>query len=325
MDLVSVLDGKLVQLPQGDHTKGLGAVRLHIEAAIGHLRRGQSEGDTGAFTDTIYRCNQAFEGSVKEAYRVLAEKNPEKLTPAKIEAFLSSGSVLRTRVLDQFTNYRTGWRNPSTHDYMLDFDEDEALLAIVSVTVFAVVLCGQIDTKLAADLAKQRAVVPARRVPSTKPLLTEVSDRLVAFAKAYEDTQQGSIMEAYRHLEGSIAGHLAAEFSATEDVVVELGYRVQGREADVAVLRRDELIAVEVKRMARPMASMAYSGISYLTELIRRGLTGGILFLYLAGDKDFSAQEIKISDHETIYVVTGSTMKKVLARLFHGWNPSEAD
>ncbi|MCK1339153.1 hypothetical protein IVB38_24875 [Bradyrhizobium sp. 38] len=41
----------------------------------------------------------------------------------------------------------------STHDYALDFDEDEGLMAIVSVTVFAIVLCDQIDGKLPFDTA----------------------------------------------------------------------------------------------------------------------------------------------------------------------------
>ena len=101
--------------------------------AANHLKRGSDTADDTAFTDAIYRANQAFEGSLKEAFRVVAAKDPEKVRPFDIENFLQENSILRGRVLEQMSRYRPEWRNPSTHDYQLDFDEDEALLAIVSV------------------------------------------------------------------------------------------------------------------------------------------------------------------------------------------------
>jgi hypothetical protein len=156
MDVQSILIGKVSKLPDGEHSEGLKAVLLHIESAVRHFRRGQQESDETYFTDAIYRCNQAFEGSIKEAYRVLASKNPDKITPAEIESFLASGDILRKRVLDQFTNYRREWRNPSTHDYKLDFDEDEALLAIVSVAVFAIVI--RLTTSSLSYQPRQRRV-----------------------------------------------------------------------------------------------------------------------------------------------------------------------
>lgn len=310
VDIVRVLDEKIERLPLGDYTKGLKAVRLHIDAAIGHLRRGEVDGDTGAFTDAIYRCNQAFEGSVKEAYRVLANKPPEKLTPAKIEAFLSSGDVLRKRVLDQFTNYRTEWRNPSTHDYMLDFDENEALLAIVSVTVFAAVLCDQMDTKIAADLAQQSAVPPAEPVPATTPLIAEVTERVIDFARTYADGPSGPT-EAARHLEGSLAGQLASDFSTSPDVSVVTGFRLEGREADIAVRRDDEIVAVEVKRMQRPIKSVIFSGLAYLSDLLGRGFSDGVLLLYLDGDDGFSLREIKNPEGQVLRAVFGDKVNEL--------------
>src|SRR5437764_425266 len=98
MDVQSILASKISKLSSGDHSAGLDAVRLHIDSAVRHFKRGQQDGDETCFTDAIYRCNQAFEGSIKEAYRVLALKNPEKVAPAEIEAFLASGKVLRKRV-----------------------------------------------------------------------------------------------------------------------------------------------------------------------------------------------------------------------------------
>ncbi len=112
MDIQEVLNNKIKSLPAGDHLAGLKAVKLHIDSAVRHLTRGQSDEDETLFTDVIFRCNQAFEGSIKEAYRVLAGKDPQGITPADIEKFLASANLLRKKVLDQFTIYRREWRNP---------------------------------------------------------------------------------------------------------------------------------------------------------------------------------------------------------------------
>ncbi len=130
MDLISILQSRVTSLPDGPYSVGLKAVLQHVEVAAKHLARGQSTDDETAFTDAIYRTNQAFEGSLKEAYRVLASKDPTGVRPFDIENYFQQQSILRPRVLAQFTTYRTEWRNPSAHDYRLEFDEDEALLAI---------------------------------------------------------------------------------------------------------------------------------------------------------------------------------------------------
>jgi hypothetical protein len=73
MDLQKILREKIDALPDGLHMKGLRSVKLHIDNAAKHFERGHRESDQSLFTDAIYRCNQAFEGSIKEAYCVLAE------------------------------------------------------------------------------------------------------------------------------------------------------------------------------------------------------------------------------------------------------------
>ena len=137
MNLVETLQKKIEVLGAGEYVPGLRAVLMHIETAFKHLSRGQRTDDQAAFTDAIYRTNQAFEGSIKEAYRVLAGQDPTKTRPFDIENYLEKNSVFRTRVLNQISSYRKEWRNPSTHDYKLDFDESEAFLAIVSVSALA--------------------------------------------------------------------------------------------------------------------------------------------------------------------------------------------
>ena len=63
MDLLDLIRIQINALPQGAHLQGLRSVLHHIETGYKHFARGQSDGDEFAFTDTIYRTNQAFEGS----------------------------------------------------------------------------------------------------------------------------------------------------------------------------------------------------------------------------------------------------------------------
>ena len=151
MDIVDILRNKISVLEPGEHSTGLKATLSHIETAFRHLLRGQRDEDQTAFTDAVYRTNQAFEGAIKEAYRVLTKSNPENVRPYDIELHFSKSATFRRRVLDQFTNYRKEWRNPSTHDYKLDFNESEAFLAIVSVTAFSCLLLDEITQKIAHD------------------------------------------------------------------------------------------------------------------------------------------------------------------------------
>jgi hypothetical protein len=77
MDITKIVKDRVATLSDGDHKAGLFAVVRHIEVAEEHLVRGNL-GDHSAFTDAVYRSNQAFEGSLKEAYRVLTDKDPAK-------------------------------------------------------------------------------------------------------------------------------------------------------------------------------------------------------------------------------------------------------
>jgi len=87
MDLLAILNQRIESLATGEHIPGLRSVLQHIQVAARHLTRGAESGDDTAYTDAIYRTNQAFEGSLKEAYRVLANKDPSKVRPYDIEGF----------------------------------------------------------------------------------------------------------------------------------------------------------------------------------------------------------------------------------------------
>jgi hypothetical protein len=222
MDLFAILRLKIDTLPDGDYSPGLSAVLLHLETSFGHLRRGREDDENTAFTDVIYRTNQAFEGSVKEAYRVLAEKDPAKKTPAQIEEFIQRENIFRPKVMARFVDYRSEWRNKSTHDYKLDFDEGEALLAIVSVSAFAWMLIDQIaekvafrNSKIAAEGKKEE--LEKHIATEQAPLIYFIKDMLIEFAKQQGDASQ---IQTETQLLGSLAGFFASLAPSQGDCTV---------------------------------------------------------------------------------------------------------
>ncbi len=230
---------------------GLQSVLRHIEAAYRHLTRGQNEEDETAFTDAIYRTNQAFEGSIKEAYRVLEAKDPQRLSPHQIEVYFEKNKVFRDRVLWQFTNYRTNWRNPSTHDHNLDFDEDEAFLAIVSVSAFTKLLVDQIAEKL-SFLAAQKDVGSADRAAaanSDAPLVERAVNLLLQFGKHYAANNPSVPIETEAQLMGALAGFLSSVAPDLRSTTGRLYRGTQPHYVDLEIAKDDEnKVLIELKR-----------------------------------------------------------------------------
>lgn len=252
MDLIATLRDKINALDDGNYMPGLRAVLLHIETAFRHLSRGQKDGDETAFTDAIYRTNQAFEGSIKEAYRVLAGKDPAKKSPFEIESYLEKNGVFRARVLKQFTNYRTEWRNPSTHDYKLDFDESEAFLAIVSVTAFACLLLDEISEQLSflrsrAATESQRELIQHRISPSDTDLVSGFIRAIQEFSLQYQPVSASS-HETEAQIIGALHGFLVTALPEVQVIPEPQLDPDRPFRADLLVQRGDETIVVEVKR-----------------------------------------------------------------------------
>ncbi|WP_312147484.1 hypothetical protein [Stutzerimonas kunmingensis] len=255
MDLVDTLRKKILVLEEGEYIPGLKAILLHIETAFRHLSRGQESEDDTAFTDAIYRTNQAFEGSVKEAYRVLACQDPAKKRPYDIENYLEQHNIFRSRVLSQLAIYRTEWRNPAAHDYKLDFDESEAFLAIISVSAFACLLLDQIAERLA--YTKSQAEAEAQKIQLAASLaqtlnadlLARVTDLLLQFCATHmppASTSSGKLTES--QVIGALHGFLA---SAAPELSVQTEARLDAEKyfrADLLITRGEDRLVIELKR-----------------------------------------------------------------------------
>jgi hypothetical protein len=282
MDLVDILRKKINVLKDGEYMPGLKAVLLHIETAFRHLSRGQDSEDDTAFTDAIYRTNQAFEGSIKEAYRVLAGQNPEEKSLFNIEKYLGQNKIFRSRVQQQLTTYRTEWRNPSTHEYKLDFDENEAFLAIVSVSAFSCLLLDQIAERLAFEESQAEAKAHTAGVatlPTASSLMARVTQLLTEFCSIHlpSATSAGRLTEA--QAVGALHGFLSSAAPALRvETNKSLGPNGMFR-ADFLITEGKESLVVELKR-GSPRQSYT-NAIAQVTHYVLIGSIGSGILLFL--------------------------------------------
>lgn len=298
MNLLEIVREDVEGLPAGPHVEGLRSVIRHVSAAEAHLTRGRDQKDDSAFTDAIYRSNQAFEGSIKEAYRILADKDPSRASIFTIENYLQRNRIFRDRVLAQFKNYRTEWRNPSTHDYNLDFDEDEALLAIVSVSAFAKLLVDQISERLAFNAVKDDIAenpLPEIRVPSSN-LVDRVTSLLLAFGQTYARSSQNVSFET----EAQIVGALVAFMSSSDrhlELRVEHAISASGRKlrVDLLVQLGQAKVVVEIKRSA--LTTIQESHISQILSYVAAaGAVGGVLFYVGRREEEYAVNRYRSAE-----------------------------
>lgn len=254
MDLVALLRRQIAGLPSGADKPGLEAVVSHVDCAFRHRQRGIDSADDTLFSDAIYRCNHAFEGSMKEAYRVITGKDPDKVTPYEIENYLDKNAVFRPRVVKQLSIYRTDWRNPSTHDYKLDFDQSESLVAIVTVAAFTSLILDEIAEQLSfakskAETDKAPPPAPQKAPGQAQNLQSQVSQLIQQFCSAHiPPTNTDAPPPTERELLGALHGYLA---SAAPDLTVEIEPQIRADKPfrpDLVIKIGGERLVVELKR-----------------------------------------------------------------------------
>lgn len=179
---------------------------------------------------------------------MLAGKNPARVRPFDIENHLKQEKVFRSRVLVQLTNYREEWRNPSAHDYCMDFDEDEALLAIVTVAAFSIVLIDQMIERLSFERARADATIPVKLNCESQPLLQRVVSLIKDFTTefALKNAARDQIFET--EITATLAGYLA---KVAPDLVGQIDAplcETEMKRADLLVGTASQQIVVEIKR-----------------------------------------------------------------------------
>jgi hypothetical protein len=182
-------------------------------------------------------------------------------------------------VLSQFTRYRQEWRNPSTHDYRLDFDEDEALLAIVSVSAFAIVLVDQMSETLNFKLARDTAV-PIRPAPDpSRSLAEQVAEALFTFQFIPAPRiVEGRPRES--EVVGALWGYLSSALPGLQVATDALLTEGSPLRADLLVTLRERRLIVEVKHY-QPDRGQPDEGVDQVRRYMQLAhLPEAVLFLY---------------------------------------------
>lgn len=256
MDLLADIKRKAEQVPESERP-GIAAVIRHLEQAERFLGRGRL-GEDDLFTDVVYRTNHAYEGALKEAFEKLTGKESSGRTPHDIENYFEENSILRSRVLDLMRNYRQEWRNPSTHEYELFFNGQEALLAIITVSAFVTVLLDQIVDQLAA---RQQAIrsEAVKKVSSALAAYRALSlgDQTVTLIQSFVSSlpptaEPGQPASTESYLETAIANFLREVAPALEVALepeISTGNGVL--RPDIVVKKEKETVVIEIKRAMR--------------------------------------------------------------------------
>lgn len=253
MDILSIVKEKCKTFAGTSSELGLDAVIHHIEIAERHFDQGRVSGDY-LYTDVIYRTNQAFEGALKEGYRVLAGCAPSQKKPFEIENHFGVKGVLKGRVLSQFTTYRKEWRNQSTHDYQLLFSSQEALLAIVSVSAFFNILLDQMLETHGFEMEKMRLEKMSKSLFADVEnfdqleFMQKCTEILSHFWSELKSDSQNTLAYSEYELLGRMAGFVAAadkNIKITTDKVIEAGSRTA--RIDLYLEKDNRTVIVEVR------------------------------------------------------------------------------
>jgi hypothetical protein len=240
MDITRRLKGQLRTLEGEPWHAGLLAVLKHIQSAERNFNRAlRSKAD---FNDVIYRTNQAFEGVLKEAYRLLVEDKPSDVTLNQIEKALGRHDLFSDRVMDILQLYRPKWRNPSTHNHQLFFDETEALLALTIVSTLASLVVDRMIMAIATRRTQDRVDITV----GGKDRSSLEQQVVMLLLKWWEKIGKEEIPASQAQLLGQIVGYVTkADPQIQSQVEVKV---TDSMRADLVLSRGEQRVLVELQR-----------------------------------------------------------------------------
>lgn len=334
MDLLKLIRENSEGLVGTPFETGLAAVIRHVARAETYLVRGRDEKDPDYFNDVIYRTNQAYEGILKEAYGLLANQDGRKLRTAELEKHFAKESILSPRVSDAFQKYRQDWRNPSTHDHRLSFTEQDAMLALSTISTFVYLLVDQmIETR--SSRKQTERTTQGRNERAKKKLVGRKKSLGQTVAEVLMDHALSETIASFprntREVEiiGTIHGHLTA---ALPDVRIEQDRVLRGHGFQVRpdiVVHNGETVVIEVKQFKKIPGPNVLEGFAKIERYLETlGAREGILYLVPSKRQhDVVALAVlrQISNREvTLYVVTPSSAIKNFNEIlaWPGWQPT---
>jgi hypothetical protein len=205
----------------------------------------------------------------------------------------------------------------------MDFNEDEALLAIVSVAAFAIVLCDPISERAAFNLMQPDIIVASAAISGGAGLLEQVTNAVQTYVlennlnpvhsdpgkfrtmgpdellARYEQSQ--NTMAAYQQIEEALAGFLTSAFAAKPAIEVRLHHMLTDAprlEADIAISNSAETVIVEIKygrdrsTVARAVQNAERQALAFL-ELEN---IASVVLVSLVGESDYEVSSSRFGN-----------------------------
>jgi hypothetical protein len=285
LDILSLIREQILEIKKLSSTTNLDEIILHIERAEFYYIEGKSRGDDHYYTDVIYRTNQAFEGSLKQSYVVLAGKTEtqvERKRTIEIEDFFEKNQIFNERVLHFFKNYRKDWRNTATHDFKLFFNQSEAFLAITNVSSYMYLLFNQMIEKLAFENEKARLIQEKGKQKIISQIINDTSlaldEKVVELIKEFSYKNE-HISDDVKELE--ILGMFSAFVSSTASAIeaftdVEVSGGTKSYRLDMLIVSGNERVVLEIKQPGLTYEDSHHDQVDEYLEAT--GLHNGILW-----------------------------------------------
>lgn len=294
MDVKNLIKDQIERISGFEKSIFLDSILLHLDRAEYYYNLGET--DSYYYNDVIYRTNQAFEGTLKEAYKILAEKDSSQVikeTPNQIEKYFEKEGIFKERVLELFKNYRNQWRNESTHDFKLFFDSNEAFIAISNVSSFTYLLMKQIIEKIAYQNEQEKIKNSKKSTIENKKEGLKVAHGIFEIVSLLlSDTIKFDEIRNDKLTESEIIGFLKANFStylsfATVENDIKLGSHLR---PDFIIKENEDRLILEVKKFGSVIdeQSMIFQILAYMKYA---NIKDGII-LALNVTKSFSSMEI---------------------------------
>ncbi|AKB81142.1 hypothetical protein MSBR3_0564 [Methanosarcina barkeri 3] len=301
MDLLKLINDKSNYFSDTPIIQGLRSVIYHIDIAERHFENGK-KGEDYLFTDVIYRSNQAYEGSLKEAYQVLTGSKSENLSTSQIEKKFAEGTILKARVLTLFENYRREWRNTSTHDHKLRFSEQEAFLAIINVCAFFNILLDQMIERKAYYQEKielsESGVIEQKHV-CYESLIDYISQLLIDFPHKAVTKNINYSLSSY--FENELTGMIAAYIeSSDQEIKVITGYSISiGTSkiyADMLVKKGESSVLIEINKSTKHTNNLVEAMVDQLVLFMEAAkIKDGIFYIIPKGIKNTKMATTKVN------------------------------
>ena len=252
------------------------------------MEKAKAQGDY-YYTDVIYRTNQAFDCALYVAYKLLVGEDPKEKSPQGISEYFEGSGLLTDIVLAQLVQYRDQWKKRTSHDQQIFFSQQEALLAIVSVSSFFNVLLDNMLERVAHENEKQElskvsfSLINEVKNYNELSLPLQIVEIINKFSHSLIDEMRGSEESSLSEYEvlGKLTGFIASidpAINIETGKIIPIG--VSSGRVDLFLEKSGQNVIVELNSASSYPVKRAKEGREKIRNLmLASGIDNGLVFI----------------------------------------------